>query len=117
MKIAVIHTKAPFDGVYARETQDLVLALAAVDYQLSLVFTDDAVYQLLQGEDSRQLHIKDLRPRQKLFELYEIDQLYVCAESLRQRQLSAEQLQGQVQLLEGPGLRQLLSEQHHLIGA
>ncbi|WP_337878818.1 sulfurtransferase complex subunit TusC [Rheinheimera sp.] len=117
MKVAIVHTKAPFDGVYARETQDLVLALAAVDYELSLVFCDDAVYQLLPGTDSAALKIKDLRPRQKLFELYDIDRLYVCAESLRQRQLTAEQLQGPVQLLEGPQLNQLLASQQHLIGA
>jgi len=117
MKIAVILTKAPFDGVYARESQDLILALAAVDYQLSLIFCDDAVYQLIAGHDSQLLQLKDLRPRQKLFALYDIDRLYVCAQSLRQRGIAAECLPADYQVLEGPALRQLLLEQQHLIGA
>lgn len=117
MKIAVLVTRLPLQGIEARESLDLVFALAAVDHQVSVIFSDDAVYQLLKADDSAGLMVKDFRPSFKLFELYDIDQLYVCAESLRQRKLKTNELMPDVQPLEPNELSQLLLTQQHLIKA
>jgi tRNA 2-thiouridine synthesizing protein C len=117
MKIAVLVTSLPFDGIAARESLDLIFALAAVDHQLSVVFSDDAVYQLVKADDSAELMVKDFRRSFKLFELYDIENLYICAESLRQRQLQANALVLDAQPLESTELSQLLSTHQHLIKA
>ena len=52
MKIAVLVTSLPLDGIAARESLDLIFALAAVDHQVSVIFCDDAVYQLVKADDS-----------------------------------------------------------------
>ena len=117
MKIAVLVTSLPLDGIAARESFDLIFALAAVDHQVSVIFSDDAVYQLVKATDSAELMIKDFRRSFKLFELYDIEDVYICAESLRQRQLQASELVLDLQLLKSAELSQLLYTQHHVIKA
>lgn len=117
MKIAVLVTSLPLQGIAARESLDLIFALAAVDHQLSVIFSDNAVYQLVKADDSAELMVKDFRRSFKLFELYDIENLYICAESLRQRQLQANALVLNVQPLECDELSQLLYTQHHVIKA
>ena len=117
MKIAVLVTNLPFDGIAARESLDLIFALAAVEHQVSVVFSDDAVYQLVQAHDSAETMVKDFRRSFKLFELYDIDHVYICAESLRQRHLHASELVLDVQPLEHAELNQLLDTQQHVIKA
>ncbi len=117
MKIAVVVTSLPLHGVAARESLDLIFALAAVDHQLSVIFSGNAVYQLVKADESAELLVKDFRRSFKLFELYDIEQLYVCAESLRQRQLQANELVLDVQPLDSSELSQLLYTQHHVIKA
>lgn len=117
MKIAVLVTSLPLQGIAARESMDLIFALAAVDHQLSVVFSGDAVYQLVKADDSAELMVKDFRRSFKLFELYDIEQLYICTESLRQRNLDASELVLAVQQLESAELNQLLSTQQHVIRA
>jgi tRNA 2-thiouridine synthesizing protein C len=117
MKIAVLVTHLPLDGAAARESLDLIFALAAVDHQVSVVFSEDAVYQLVKADDSVELMVKDFRRSFKLFELYDIEHLYICAASLRQRQLQISELVLDLQPLESAELSQLLCAQHHVIKA
>ncbi len=117
MKIAVLATNLPFHGPAARESLDLIFALAAVDHQVSVIFSEDAVCKLVKADDSAELMVKDFRRSFKLFELYDIEHLYVCTESLRQRQLDASALVLDLQPLESAELSQLLYTQHHVIKA
>ena len=117
MKIAVVVTKLPLQGIEARESLDLIFALAAVDHQVSVIFSGDAVYQLTKADDSIALMVKDVRRSFKLFELYDIDQLYVCADSLKQRHIKASELVLDLKLLEAAELSQLLFTHQHLIKA
>ncbi|RVT47328.1 sulfurtransferase complex subunit TusC [Rheinheimera sediminis] len=117
MNIAVLVTSLPLHGIAARESLDLIFAMAAVDHQVSVIFSGDAVYQLVKSDASTDIMVKDFRRSFKLFELYDIEQLYVCAASLRQRQLHANELVLNIQPIEHDELNQLLSAHQHLIKA
>jgi len=117
MNIAVLVTSLPLHGIAARESLDLIFALAAVDHQVSVIFSGDAVYQLVKADDSAALMVKDFRRSFKLFELYDIEGIYVCAESLRQRQLDDAELVLNLQPLEPEQLNQMLLTQHQVIKA
>lgn len=117
MNIAVLVTSLPLHGIAARESLDLIFAMAAVDHQVSVIFSGDAVYQLVKSDASTEIMVKDFRRSFKLFELYDIEQLYVCAASLRQRQLHANELVLNIQPIEHDELNQLLSAHQHLIKA
>ena len=50
-KFMFLNRKAPHGTVYALEGLEVVLITAAFDQDVSLVFTDDGVYQLMKGVD------------------------------------------------------------------
>lgn len=85
--IALIQTHSPYNSAKAREALDLILALAAVEHQVSVIFTDDAVYQLLTSDQSPTV-LKTFQKSFGLFSLYDIENCLVCADSLARRGLS-----------------------------
>lgn len=88
-KILVILSQSPFNTNKAREGQDLLLALAAVEHQVSVLYCGAGVLQLRQNGT---LPIKDFTVQQKLFDLYDIDAVYACAHSLNQWAVDSSQL-------------------------
>jgi tRNA 2-thiouridine synthesizing protein C len=103
--ILLIQQSSAFDGAVAREAQDLALALAATEHQVTLLYRDAAVLQLLPL--AQQPAVKDFTLAQKLFELYDIAAVYVCQHSLSRYQLSVPQLRIPV-LLAAPDVQQQL---------
>jgi len=79
-QILIICRHSALTGSLAREAQDMAMALAALDHQVSLLYLGEAVLQLLPRSHSPA--VKDFTLAQKLFALYDIDQVYVCAQAL-----------------------------------
>lgn len=82
--ILVIFSSSPFTHTRAREGQDLLMALAAVEHQVSVLYCGAGVLQLRQHPVPTALPVKDFTVQQKLFDLYDIAATYACNESLRQ---------------------------------
>lgn len=111
--IAIIQTQPPFNQAKARESLDLILALAAVDYSLSIIFSGDAVYQLLPPNTSNNFPVKAVQKSFGLFALYDIENCLVCATSLQARGLTGLHLpQGFVVASEAEIKATLASAQH-----
>jgi len=53
---------------------------------------DDGVYQLLATHQADKVLQKDFQPMLQMLDLYDVESIYVCADSLAARQLSIEQL-------------------------
>ncbi|MDP5191787.1 DsrE family protein, partial [Rheinheimera baltica] len=49
--LLVLLRYSPFNNAQGREALDLILALAAVDHNVSVLFSGDAVFQLLPTKD------------------------------------------------------------------
>ena len=58
-KFMYINRKAPYGTVYAWESLEVVLIGAAFDQEVSLAFVDDGVYQLMKGQDTTEVGIKN----------------------------------------------------------
>ena len=58
-KFMFLNRKAPHGTVYALEGLEVVLITAAFDQDVSMVFTDDGVYQLMKGIDSKGIEVKE----------------------------------------------------------
>lgn len=86
--IAIIQSHSPFNQAKARETLDLILALAAVEHQVTVIFHEDAVYQLLSLGDEQPYPLKAFQKSFGLFALYAIERCLVCAASLQARGLT-----------------------------
>lgn len=87
-QLTYLFTSAPHSSSSGREGVDALLAASAYSENMSVVFIGDGVYQLLLGQQADKALCKDYAPMLKLFELYDIEQVYVCQASLVERGLS-----------------------------
>lgn len=112
--IALIQTHSPYNSANAREALDLILALAAVEHHVSVVFTEDAVYQLLPSNHSSPV-LKTFQKSFGLFGLYDIENCLVCADSLARRGLSELTLPSGFTLANQQQINHLLATANQLI--
>ena len=113
--ILILQRHSPFSSSHGREALDLALAMAAVEHNVSLLFSADAVYQLLRHNLSAEFALKDYTKSFKLFELYDIEQVYVCQQSMIERGLTADDLAIDVQITTPEQLPALFAGQHQVI--
>ena len=94
MKLAFLFRTAPHGNVISREGLDALLAATAFcdEEEIGVFFIDDGVLNLLDGQNPELLLQKDFIRTFKLLDLYDIEQRFVCANSLDQYNLQAEQL-------------------------
>ena len=97
--IAFISRHAPHGTAHGREGLDALLATSALTDDLALFLIEDGVYQLLAGQQPGPIGQRHYAPTFRMLELYDIEQVYVCADSLAARGLSPEQLVIPVTLL------------------
>ena len=110
-----IQHRAPYGSESPQEQLDALLVAAAFGQQVSLLFQDDGVWQLLPAQQGRPLGRRTLGAQWQVLSLYDINRLYVDAASLRERQLDPKQLALPVITLETEGLQQLLREQDRIL--
>jgi len=114
-KIALIFSHSPFDTAISREAQDMVMALSAVEHQVTVIYLDTAVLQLLPVHPNAELGCKDFTPAQKLFELYEVSAVVASEQALNKYQMVAQQCRIPVMTLSCQEIQQLLSQQQMIL--
>ena len=94
MKLAFLFRTAPHGNAISREGLDALLAATAFcdEEEISVFFIDDGVLNLLDGQNPELLLQKDFIRTFKLLDLYDIEQRFVCTDSLDQYNLNTEQL-------------------------
>ena len=94
MKLAFLFRTAPHGNAISREGLDALLATTAFcdEEEIGVFFIDDGVLNLLDGQNPELLLQKDFIRTFKLLDLYDIEQRFICADSLDQYNLHAEQL-------------------------
>ena len=94
MKLAFLFRTAPHGNAISREGLDALLAATAFcdEEEIGVFFIDDGVLNLLDGQNPELLLQKDFIRTFKLLDLYDIEQSFVCADSLDQYNLQTEQL-------------------------
>ena len=94
MKLAFLFRTAPHGNSTSREGLDALLAATAFcdEEEIGVFFIDDGVLNLLDGQNPELLLQKDFIRTFKLLDLYDIEQRFVCADSLDQYNLQTEQL-------------------------
>ena len=94
MKLAFLFRTAPHGNAISREGLDALLAATAFcdEEEIGVFFIDDGVLNVLDGQNPELLLQKDFIRTFKLLDLYDIEQRFVCADSLDQYNLQTEQL-------------------------
>jgi tRNA 2-thiouridine synthesizing protein C len=110
-KFMLVNRKAPYGTIYALESLEVVLITSAFQQEVAVAFVDDGVYQLKKGMQTKAIATKNFSPTYRALEDYDIDQLYVEAESLAVRGLSAEDLVAPVKVVDSATLARLMEQQ------
>ena len=92
-KFLFFNRKAPYGTIYAWESLEVILISAAFEQDVSLAFMDDGVYQLVKGQDTAGIGMKNFSPTYAALGDYEITKIYVEKESLEERGLTLDDLQ------------------------
>ena len=115
-KLLFISRHAPYGSSLAKDALDAVLASSAYDQQLSLLFMDDGVFQLLKNQASVEIAQKSFSSLLPVLSLYEINSIYVHYESLEKRQITINELVlDSVQIIDSAAICSLLAQQDQLL--
>jgi len=125
-KFMYINRKAPYGTVYALEALEVVLIAAAFDQDVSMVFCDDGVYQIVKGQHTKFIDVKNFSPTYRALEGYDVEnfsptyralegydveKLYVSKESMEERGLTKEDLLIDVEIVENATMADLMEDQ------
>jgi tRNA 2-thiouridine synthesizing protein C len=110
-KFMFVNRKAPYGTIYALESLEVVLITATFDQDVSLVFIDDGVYELVKGQQTKDIGVKNFSPSYRALDGYDVEKLYVDQESLSARGLSEKDLLVPVEVLNAEQMGQLMQQQ------
>lgn len=110
-KFMFVNRKPPFGTIYALESLEVVLITATFDQDVSLVFIDDGVYELVKGQNSKGIAVKNHSPSYRALDGYDVEKLFVERESMELRGLSEADLLVPVEVLSSAEMGRLMAEQ------
>ncbi|MCK5091061.1 MAG: sulfurtransferase complex subunit TusC [Gammaproteobacteria bacterium] len=110
-KFMYINRKAPYGTVYALEALEVVLIAAAFDQDVSMVFCDDGVYQIVKGQHTKFIDVKNFSPTYRALEGYDVEKLYVSKESMDERGLAEDDLLVDVEIVDNAKMADLMEDQ------
>lgn len=111
----IVNRKAPFGSAFAKEALDVGLIAAAFGQQLSLLFMDDGVYQLLKQQNPSDIKQKNSSQTLPMLEMYDVKDIFVEAESLQARNLQENDLLIPVQVIDSLSAAKLMDQQDILL--
>lgn len=86
-RVAFVFSTVPHGTASGREGLDALLATSALTEDLGVFFIGDGVFQILPGQKPDLVLARDYIATFKLLGLYDIEQCWLCAASLRERGL------------------------------
>jgi tRNA 2-thiouridine synthesizing protein C len=110
-KFMYVNRRAPHGTIYALESLEVVLIGAAFEQDVSLAFIDDGVYQLVKGQDTKALGVKNFSTTFRALEDYDVNKLYATREAIEARGLTAEDFIVPVQVVSERELSDIMESQ------
>lgn len=89
-KLAFLFTQPPFGSTSSREGLDALLAASAFcdENEIAICFLNDGIFNLIANQNPEQLLQKDHISMFKLLDLYDLQECFVCQQSVESRGLS-----------------------------
>lgn len=109
-RVAFVFMTAPHGSSAGREGLDALLATSALTEEIGVFFVGDGVFQLLSNQHPGTILARDYIPTFKLMALYDIENCWLCAASLRERGLNESSFIIESEILEPDLLRQRLDD-------
>lgn len=110
-KFMFVNRRPPYGSIYALESLEVVLITATFDQDVSLAFIDDGVYELVKGQNTKAIGVKNHSPTYRALDGYDVEKLYVEQESMQARGLTEADLLVDVEVLSSVQMADLMAEQ------
>jgi tRNA 2-thiouridine synthesizing protein C len=105
-----MNKSAPYGRVNGQESLDMALAMSNFGQDVSLFFIEDGVLQLIKQQTSDKIQHKAYHKTFAALTFYDIDNIYVCQQSLLERGLAESDLLISVTLIEPDQLATLIAK-------
>lgn len=113
-KVAIIFNHPPHGNALGREGLDLALALSDIN-KISVFFINDGVFHLLPDQQPDKILMRDYIATFGMLELYDIDDIYICGQSVAERHLTSIPLILDAQIVDKATLTALLATQDTIL--
>lgn len=110
-----ISRSAPYGSNRAQLCLDSAFAAAVFEQQVSYLFMDDGVYQLVANQDAEAISSKTLGRMLETLDLYGIEDVMVLDSSLAERQLKEDDLLMPVTVIDAAAAKDLLARSQTVI--
>ena len=115
-KLLFVISAPPYSSKRGTAQLEAAMVAAAFDAEVSLILRGDGIWSLLPEQNAQQVGQRSFAKVLQALGDYEVDQLYVCLDSLASRGVEAADLM-QAEGLDLAAQQQLLAEQDAVIGA
>lgn len=113
--LLMVFRHAPYGRSLAREGLEVALAAGAMGVELRVLFINDGVWQLLEGQQADRLSLKNHLAMTSALPLYGVDKLFVDTASLLERNIEPSGLTIPVTLLNEQEVRSLFAKDGHIL--
>lgn len=115
-KILFIVGNSPYNQFSSQEKVEYILTTLAFEQDVSVVFADNGIYQLVSHQRAETIARKDLSKMLLLLDHYDIKSLYVHTQSLKQSGLTLSDLILPLHEINDAELAHLMAQQNIIVG-
>jgi len=98
-KILIIQKQGPYSSIQSSEGLELSLLAASFELAVAIIFMDDGLWQLLKDQNPHKIYGKIFSSTIKALPKFNIDNIYVEHEAMRQRQLKTTDFSVKVEIV------------------
>jgi tRNA 2-thiouridine synthesizing protein C len=107
-EVAVLMRRAPYGTVYTAEGLRTLMGIAVFEMEISVVFVDDGVYALVEGQAPGKLDMKPLGNAFPMLSEFGVTDFFVHDASLQERGLTVDYLVLDVTVIDGTQVAEIL---------
>ena len=115
INVLVLSQQSPFDDMHIRDALDMTLIFAAIEQNISWLFTGPAVLALKKDQNSELLGVKNYFKSIKTLEVYDVENIYVCEKSLIDYNLDINELIIKATALDFKAQSHLIAKQQQVV--
>ena len=115
INVLVLSHHSPFDDLHIRDALDMTLIFAAVEQNISWLFSGPAVLALKKHQQPEHIGLKNYFKTIRTLEIYDVENIYVCEKSLMDFNLTIDTLMIDVKVANFEQQRALIAQQHQVV--
>jgi len=105
----------PYGRRSGRDAIEALLAFAAFERPVAVLFLGEGIWQLLANQDSSAIGQKSQSKLLSALPIYDVNTVYVCSHSMKVRHISSKQLCIPVESVDQTQIVQLMAKYKHLL--